>query len=316
MVLQLSLWSVVNCRRFPSLLQRGFSTCPKIKVDKKILKTLRTRTGFPIIKCKAALQKFENNLKEAEKWMKEESLKQGWATAGKLANRPMSQGLIGIQCVNRSAVMVEVNCETDFVARNSDFHSLVTSVIQACLHEGNQRSKDDSAMRFEWNREEIENFSVPSTDDKRVCDMVALTIGSLGENMRVRRAGFMSAPAGNDFALTFYCHVTNKPPKFDHAVFGSYGSLLLLRKTSPNVNTSIVGRSLCQHVVGMNPLKVGDPNVDKPSADKDNESIMLFQPYLLDETKTVGEYASINGVMPIEFLRYQCGESLPGDDDH
>lgn len=314
-MLQLSLWSVLNCRGFPSLLHRGFCAAPKIKVDKENLRKLRKRTGFPFIKCKDALQRFENNLKEAEKWMREEALKQGWATAGKLANRPLSQGLIGIRHIDGSAILLEVNCETDFVSRNTAFRSLVSSISQACMREGNQRADDNSSTKIEWSREEIESFVAPSSEDKRIGDLVAMCIGSLGENMRVRRAGFMSIPKGDEMVLTHYCHTQFSSSHSENCIFGSYGSLLLLRKTSPGVDAIVSGRNLCQHIVGMNPLKVGDADVDKPCADVDEETIMLFQPYLLDENKTVSEYAAMHGVVPVDFLRYQCGESLPGDDD-
>lgn len=312
MVLQLSLWNIVNGKRLSSVLYRGFCAALKFKVDKELLKRLRKRTGFPVIKCKHALEKFENNIKEAEKWMQEEALKQGWTKAGKLANRPMSQGLIGILQVDRCGVMVEVNCETDFVARNSGFRTLVSSVTEACMREGNRRCDDHSTVRIEWNREDIEGFSC---EKQRVADLVAMSIGSLGENMRVRRAGYMRAPAESETVLTNYCHTTFRTLSAEYCQYGSYGSLLLLRKTSPYVDAALSGRNLCQHIVGMNPLRVGDAVVDKPSAVKDNETLMLFQPYLLDENFTVHEYAKTHEVIPLDFIRYQCGESLPEDGD-
>uniref|UniRef100_A0A914UU62 Elongation factor Ts, mitochondrial n=2 Tax=Plectus sambesii TaxID=2011161 RepID=A0A914UU62_9BILA len=97
------------------------------KIDKEALMELRRRTRYSFINCRKALQEFgPNRLPEAEKWLHELARKEGWEKSTKLSHRSTKQGLVGVATEKNVAVIVEVNCETDFVAKAADFKSLVS----------------------------------------------------------------------------------------------------------------------------------------------------------------------------------------------
>lgn len=79
-------------------------------VAKSVLGTLRRRSGFPIVKCKEALTKHQNDLDAAEKWLQEQAQKEGWAKVAKMQERQAKQGLIGLILEHNRAAMVEVSC--------------------------------------------------------------------------------------------------------------------------------------------------------------------------------------------------------------
>lgn len=65
---------------------------------------------------------------------------------------------------------------------------------------------------------------------------------------------------------------------------------------------------MCKHIIGMNPTKIGDVEVDVPKKDKDSESILIYQDFLIDDSKTVGEFLTDSGVTVLDFKRFECGE--------
>ncbi|PAV70767.1 hypothetical protein WR25_05400 isoform B [Diploscapter pachys] len=96
------------------------------KIDKEALSKLRKRTGYSFVNCKKALlQCGPDNLAEAEKWLRDNAAKEGWAKAAKLSSRETTQGLVGLQAEGNVATLVELSCETDFVARGESFKNLV-----------------------------------------------------------------------------------------------------------------------------------------------------------------------------------------------
>jgi elongation factor Ts len=101
--------------------------------EKSALASLRKKTGYSFINCKKALAMFNDDVAQAEQWLHEQAQKEGWTKATKLESRVATQGLVGIVARRKVAAMVEVNCETDFVARNEVFQSLVRDVAKSCL---------------------------------------------------------------------------------------------------------------------------------------------------------------------------------------
>lgn len=95
------------------------------------LARLRKATGHPFGFCREALAACDDDYSRALAWLQEEATKRGMAKAEKLKSRPMSQGLLGMIASPRCVAAVEVNCETDFVARNQDFQSLVASSTES-----------------------------------------------------------------------------------------------------------------------------------------------------------------------------------------
>ena len=158
----------------------------QISVDS--IKALRDRTGAGIMDCKRALQSADGNLDRAEELLKQ----QGIASASKKASRETNQGIVDsyIHSGGRIGAMVELNCETDFVARTDDFRTLahdlamqVAAMAPAYLDSG------DIPQGTDGNPQETCLMLQPFIKDPTmtVQDLVNETVGKLGENVRVRR---------------------------------------------------------------------------------------------------------------------------------
>lgn len=103
-------------------------------VEKSALAALRKSTGYTFANCKKALELHNNDVKEAEKWLRAQAQELGWTKANKLEGRTTAQGLIGILVEKNIGALVEVNCETDFVARNNEFQAFLELASNSCIH--------------------------------------------------------------------------------------------------------------------------------------------------------------------------------------
>ncbi|XP_071990921.1 elongation factor Ts, mitochondrial isoform X2 [Engystomops pustulosus] len=273
--------------------------------DKELLVKLRKKTGYSFINCKKALEKFNNDAKQAEIWLHQQAQKEGWNKATKLQGRKTTEGLVGLLQEGNSAVMVEVNCETDFVARNVKFQQLVQQAALCTLRQC--RSGEQQQSSYSKGFLPGEEILEMKTDESPLKDVLAMTIGKLGENMLMRRAAWVLA--SSDMFIGSYMHgaLQTDLPSLSHMSFGKYGSLVVCRRTdaSSTGNIAELGRRLGQHVVGMNPLSVG--SIEDESAG-DAETRMMAQPFLLEPSLTVGQYLQPHGVQVLDFVRFECGE--------
>ncbi|XP_050528888.1 elongation factor Ts, mitochondrial [Daktulosphaira vitifoliae] len=304
------------------------------------LMKLRKKTGYTFESCKKALELNNNNLEKSEEWLKEEARRLGWAKANKLANRVTSQGVIALAVDNQKqvATMVEVNCETDFVARNKSFQSVVDVVTSSCLDFAKkQKALENSFSKVNLKSGEL--MALSGTEGKSLADHIAVTIGNLGENLTLRRATCLNT---QDTGLNIIgvTHPANSTG--NHYLTGKYGSLIIYRrhlddhnineKSLDNSHNEIL-RQMCQHVIGMNPKIVGvlrtyespksqdeiinndtltvneDTSVDERKNVEFEEDGMLEQAFLLDPSLTVGQVATEYGIDVLDFVRYECGES-------
>ncbi|XP_061183930.1 elongation factor Ts-like [Saccostrea echinata] len=214
-----------------NLLWKGFPRNYSVgQASKSNLSQLRKRTGVPLKNCREALEKFNNNLEEAEKWLIEEAQKQGWARADKLQSRSMSQGLVGLIQSRTGATMIEVNCETDFVARNEKFKDLVYRLTVAC-HSNLQKDTYKKSLQ----QEEVN--SLPS-ENRKLSDIVALEVGAIGENMKLRRAVFLPSSEGQ--YVNSYVHNSDKKVVIKDCHLGRYGVILSVEKTAGTETTESV----------------------------------------------------------------------------
>lgn len=112
--------------------------------EKSLLATLRKKTGYTFSNCKKALEMHNNDLKQAEVWLNQQAQSLGWSKATKLEGRQTMQGLVGVSVNQDDGVLVEVNCETDFVARNREFQKMVEETAKTCLDyvRNHQKSHD------------------------------------------------------------------------------------------------------------------------------------------------------------------------------
>ncbi|XP_072263230.1 elongation factor Ts, mitochondrial [Pyxicephalus adspersus] len=280
-------------------------TCSRLlAADKDLLLKLRKRTGYSFTNCKKALDKFSNDVKQAEVWLHEQAQKEGWSKANKLQGRKTAEGLIGLLHKGNTAVMVEVNCETDFVARNVKFQQLVQQVAASTLK--HCQSTERSASSYLKGFLAGEDFLQMNTEESSLKDLLAMTIGKLGENMIMKRAAWVTVPSSMIIGSYMHGSLPADSASLANMAFGKYGSLVICQPNDNcKSNVTELGRRLGQHVVGMSPLTLG--SLEDESAG-DTETRMLAQPFLLEPSLTVGQYLEPHDVQVLDFVRFECGE--------
>ncbi|XP_032370339.1 elongation factor Ts, mitochondrial [Etheostoma spectabile] len=272
--------------------------CQLLAAEKAVLMKLRKNTGYTFINCKKALEKFDNDIAQAETWLHEQAQKEGWSKANKLEGRKAKEGLIGLFVGDKAAVMVEVNCETDFVARNEKFQQLVKDVAFATL--AHHRNKSQAGyVKSVLVGDELNKLSV--NEGASLSDRVALTIGRLGENMSVRRAVAVGVPA--EWHIGSYVHggVSGQT----EVAMGRYGALVVFQG-GKETERETLGRKLGQHIVGEAPVSLGNMD-DLPCGE--SETRLLPQTFLGDPSRTVAEFLRGQQARVLDFVRFQCGET-------
>ncbi|XP_040550747.1 LOW QUALITY PROTEIN: elongation factor Ts, mitochondrial-like [Gallus gallus] len=106
---------------------------PALAADKEALLKLRKSTGLPFTKCQEALRQCGGDVGQAELWLSARAREEGWRRAERLRVRRAQEGLLGVLQVGHCAVLLEVNCETDFVARNAVFQQLVRDATMGAM---------------------------------------------------------------------------------------------------------------------------------------------------------------------------------------
>src|SRR6204780_4937800 len=141
-----------------------------------LVKELREKTGAGMMDCKGALGETSGDMEQAVDWLR----KKGLAKAAKKAGRIAAEGLIGIALAGTKGSMVEVNSETDFVARNDLFQGLVKLIADVALGAG----------------ADVEKILAAPVGDRTVAEAINETIAKVGENMTLRRAASLSIGKG------------------------------------------------------------------------------------------------------------------------
>lgn len=173
--------------------------------------------------------------------MNEQAQAQGWVQATKLQSRITSQGLIAMITNDKYGALVEINCETDFVARNNKFHDLAETVLTTVLKQGMTLEQSSLVNKTLLEPESLNQLV--ANDGKSLGDHSALTIGSVGENINIRRAMCMSVQPG------VYLYGCTHPAPLNPlpSSYGRYGALVALKSNKKN---EVLGMQLCQHVIG------------------------------------------------------------------
>jgi elongation factor Ts len=158
-----------------------------VAIDTSKIKQLRDETGAPVMDCKRALEESSGNMDGARQWLRQ----RGAAVAEKKAGRVASQGLIDsyIHGGGRIGVIVEVNCETDFVARSDDFKRLVHDIAMQVAATDPKAVGNEEDAPAEYPPDELPLLKQPFIrDEKRtIQELVHEAIGKLNENIVVRR---------------------------------------------------------------------------------------------------------------------------------
>ncbi|XP_034268099.1 elongation factor Ts, mitochondrial isoform X2 [Pantherophis guttatus] len=274
---------------------------------KEALMKLRKKTGYSFVNCKKALEKYDDNVEEAEVWLHEQAQKEGWSKALKLQGRKTTEGLIGLLQEGSSAIMVEVNCETDFVAKNVKFQQLVQQVaIGTMIHHKETIDQSNTYAKRFLNSDELSQVRT-GPEGSLLTDQLALAIGKLGENMVVKRAACISVP--ENFFIGSYVHgsLSESSSLLSNMLFGKYGAMVICSSSEEDPKSDIaeLSRRLAQHVVGMAPLSVGSLE-DEPG--DESETKMLAQPYVMEPTISLGQYLQPTGISVLDFVRFECGE--------
>lgn len=159
----------------------------------------------------------------------------------KLKSRTTSQGLVAMITNNNHGALVEINCETDFVARNKKFYDLTEIILATVLKHGMTIEQDSLVKKTMLCTEAISKLY--ADDGKSLSDHSALTIGLIGENINIRRALCMSVQPG--VHLYGCIHPTSANPV--SSSFGRYGAFVALKSDEQK---KVLGIQLCQHVIG------------------------------------------------------------------
>jgi elongation factor Ts len=203
------------------------------EITAAMVKELREKTGAGMMDCKAALNETNGDMEAAVDWLR----KKGLAKAAKKAGRVAAEGLIGIKVSGTKGVAVEVNAETDFVARNDHFQGLVKLIADVALSAGANVDKIKSAK----------------AGSVTVDEAIASSIATIGENMSLRRAAELSVGKG---AIGSYVHSSVSDG------LGKIGVLVALESSGNAAELTALGRLVAMHVAAANPQAVDASGLD------------------------------------------------------
>ena len=287
------------------------------EITAAMVKELRETSGAGMMDCKAALVENKGDMQAAIDWLR----KKGLSKAAKKAGRVAAEGLIGVSVKGTKGIMVEVNSETDFVARNDLFQGLVKMI-------------SDVAMSAGTDVEKIKQAKVGSIT---VGDSINDTIAKIGENMTLRRAAELTVGKG---VVAYYVHNSVSDG------LGKIGVLVALESPGKTDELMAFGRQIAMHVASANPIAVDAAGVDPAviKREKDiladkfrqqgkpenmiekivgsglktfyKEHTLLDQPFIFDDKKSVAQAlkeaeGKVGGPLKVAgFVRFALGEGV------
>ena len=226
-------------------------------ITAQMVKELRERTGAGMMDCKAALQETNGDMEQAVDLLR----KKGLAKAAKKAGRIAAEGLIGLAVGGPKGVLVEVNSETDFVARNDLFQGLVKMIANVALTVGT----------------DMEKIKAAKVGPITIADAIADTIAKIGENMTLRRASQISVGTG---VIASYVHNSVEEG------LGKIGVLVALESTGKADELKRFGRMVAMHVAASNPQAIDSSGLDAEVGRREKD-------VLADKYKAQGKPANV-----------------------
>lgn len=211
------------------------------EIKASLVKELREKTGAGMMECKKALSEVGGDLEAAIDFLR----KKGMSVAEKKAGRVASQGLVGVAVAGTQGAIVELNSETDFVAKNADFQSFLGQVTEIALAQ----------------KGDIEAIKAADMNGKTVVDTLTELIARIGENMTLRRAGYVSVTNG---VVVPYIHTATAPN------MGKIGVLVALESTADTTALMEIGKKIAMHIAAANPrfLTIADVDADTTAHEK------------------------------------------------
>jgi elongation factor Ts len=282
-----------------------------------MVKELRDKTGAGMMDCKTALVETNGNMEEAIDWLR----KKGITKAAKKAGRAAAEGLIGVATGGHIGALVEVNAETDFVARNEEFKDFVKSAARITLEEEG----------------DLEKTLARPMGANSVQHTLTELVAKIGENMSVRRTVMLRVDPG---VVSAYVHNASSPE------LGKIGVLVGLKSTADKDKLNALGKQIAMHVAAANPLALTVEHLDPALVAKERdiqaelarqsgkpenviekmlegrmrkyyeETVLLQQTFLIDgetridkllekASKDLGAPVTIEG-----YVRFQVGEGI------
>jgi len=290
-----------------------------MEITAALVKELREMTGVGMMDCKKALQETNGDIEAAVDWLRT----RGLAKAAKKAGRIAAEGLVGVNVQGNRGAIVEVNSETDFVARNTQFQDIVGNVAKLAL----EVNGDVAALS---------EAPFPGTG-RSVSAELTDAIAKIGENMNLRRADVVEV---SDGVVGSYVHAAVAPG------MGKIGILVGLESTGDKAVLEALGKQLAMHIAASSPLSVSPDDIDpevvsreravyteqaKESGKPDEivakmvegrvrkfyeEVTLLAQAFVIDPDTKVGDAvknAEKDAGAPIKvtrFVRYGLGEGI------
>ena len=292
-------------------------------ITASMVKELRDKTGAGMMDCKAALGESGGDLEAAVDWLR----KKGLAKAAKKAGRIAAEGLIGVALTPSKGIVVEVNSETDFVARNDLFQGLVKMIASVALDAG----------------ADVDKILAARVGDRTVADAITETIAKVGENMTLRRAAALSVGKG---IIASYVHSSVADG------LGRIGVIVALESAGNPDELKAFGRMVAMHVASANPQAIDASGLDAATIEREKnvlaekfkaqgkpanvidkivelglrtfykEVCLLDQGFIFDDKKSVAQAlkeSETKAGAPIRiggFVRFALGEGIdrPGGD--
>ncbi len=211
------------------------------EITADLIKRLRETTGAGMMDCKKALSEMSGEFDDAVDWLR----KKGLAAAQKKAGRVAAEGLVGVVVEGGRGAIVEVNSETDFVARNDKFQGFVAAVAKRAVQSSDLQ---DLAAK-----------PIPG-EGKTVADKLTDLVATIGENMSLRRMATLSAGAG---VVASYVHSALAPG------LGKIGVLVALESTGNKEKLAALGKQLAMHIAFGNPQALTTDAIDKAAVERE-----------------------------------------------
>ena len=217
------------------------------EITAALVKDLREKTGAGMMDCKKALSETGGDLEAAVDWLRTKGL----AAAAKKAGRVAAEGLVGVYVDGNKGAVAEVNAETDFVARNDAFQTLVGNITKLAADAG-----DDI--------EALKAVAYPGTG-RNIGEEITHAIATIGENMNIRRIASLSVSNG---LLASYVHNALVPG------LGKIAVLVALESDAGTDGLEAYGKQIAMHVAAARPQSVGRDDLDQESIERERQVLI------------------------------------------
>lgn len=275
-------------------------------ISAKMVKGLREKTGAGMMDCKKALQESDGDMDKAIDFLREK----GMAKAAKKANRIAAEGLTHIEVDNNSAVLLEINCETDFVTKNDQFKQLLAELGKHLVKQQPETVEEALQQNLHGDGDKVENY-------------INSIVAKIGEKISLRRFTLLNKTDNDAFGA--YLHMG-----------GSIGVLSLLEGTTDDA----LAKDIAMHAAAVSPRYVSRDEVAEEEVNRERDALktqalnegkpehivekmvegrlgkffeeicLLEQDFVKDSDQKVKKYVADKGAVVKTFVRFEVGEGM------